>query len=1051
MNGKRFLEGLLWRMVAAALAVFACGWQEVLAEQSEHVETVISVTSQMNASLTELWIDDYSQPVVVVEDADIVFPNVIGGFNHSYFVLPHFSSILDLKKRLVSICYVSEELKSTVCIMIEPIPMTDTGKQMDLASCQNRMQKMVRQVSEGKIPTSIYDASDGKITHAHAAAFERGIVGFKIDEPSPEGKFEASGIPFRSVSWSWRIPNERTANYVINDKGLHGAEMFWSIRRSDSRYGSKAMKPVENPAAELQYEYTAFVVQKKARLLTAIVQSEGGDAGKNHPMAVAAFKASLDMDVLTTSSRAFYDAQDEMFEKGAWSQPLPVFAMFKKDASEEILSSCLSQKEMEKVCIPMDGTKGKSFGEICGFDFDNMLKYSKCDDPSRLADAQQHLMVYLKDYADKIPLNFHKPLGVVIKGADGFIDADVLVDVFGFKAKMSEEQMKALPSQEKILREKILLRTRQVQRLTRIIDNNSRRRKHANNNRIDAKRTAELEAYILDAMESERKPEASMDDMRKQARDDIKHIFDELKHGTVSTKLHVKSKSDIFARFSSIGPFNDGNYSLRKIYSLRNIIFGITFKAHLTNTFPLQAALAKIVFDLGDDGLALAMVRNGNLSDFLYPMMENTISYMLANGLDINDTPHLLQMWKSPRISHLLILSNYPSPEHIMANLVAEGKTDTVREMLTADATVNTPTHDRLPLVIAIQSGNAEMEQLLLENGADKELADSNGKKPEDYRIYGTYWNALNSKDYKTQKECIDKGMNINMVTYSGRSYMEVACRKWDTEAVRLLLEAGAEPSFCFLSASYMARRLGIFRLLLKHGANFEQDGTNLLASILTQNEAQQDNSAEFLKEIVTRMDKSRLNEEICAVEGKGVLKLTPACFAIFRNDRGINENPTTKLIQKLKVLEEAGADIAKMPTPLSLDPLFFAIYKKHSTVDIYSYLLSKGLDVNSVTVPKSNFINDWTLPDEITQKGVEKTGLLTFAARRWAMNEDIDDAFVKNVLPYLIEKGAKADIKDSYGKTAIDYLEEFKRKKAQSPGIFACVETASKAINLMK
>ncbi|MBR4221521.1 MAG: hypothetical protein IKR81_10210, partial [Victivallales bacterium] len=159
-----------------------------------------------------------------------------------------------------------------------------------------------------------------------------------------------------------------------------------------------------------------------------------------------------------------------------------------------------------------------------------------------------------------------------------------------------------------------------------------------------------------------------------------------------------------------------------------------------------------------------------------------------------------------------------------------------------------------------------------------------------------------------------------------------------------------------------------------------------------------------------------------------GNFKVTPACYAICMNN-SYNDNADT-LLQKLKILEEAGAVIVRQPSPQSLSPLYYAISKPYVSVDIYSYLLSKDLDVNSVTAPKSlnaNVQDTWRLGDEIASKGVEKTAILTIFMRQCVKRNFNDSRFLNNAIPYLVEKGAKVDVKDSYGKTCLDYLEELK------------------------
>ncbi len=1049
MTKERLLNGLLSLMIAAAMAVFGCRKKEPDAEppttaeqpaeqpaqqesqpkaeqskpeeekpfmaQMTPVEVAISATATKRMGMPPSVIDKNSQSVVIEEDADLVFPKEIGGFSLSYIGSPDIGGYVNDRntKRPVSISYDSEELKSSVSIFIEQIPLEVTGVKMDLSSCQNRMQEMVKQVSMSRPPVAIYDkANENKIAQMNANAYGRGITGLQINEPSPESKLETSSTPFRSVSWSWRIPNGRSRQYLIQDKGIHGAEMFWNIAR---RYGHTVgyLGQIDNPAAEQQYSLTSLLMLKNSCLITVIIQSEGGEAAENNAKAVEAFTASLDKDVLPSSCKGYYDRQDEKYEKSAWStmggKPLPFYAALKKDAPQDVISDCLSPLDMA----------GKSFGEICGVDYDTKLNYGRYDDSSRLADALQYLILYIKEYGT-LPPSVRKPLEIVFKGANRHVDADSLLAAFGSKSEAKPEEAEALAAKERILRGKIQLRLRQVQRITRVIANDRQRRLNALEREIDVKRTAKLEAYIQQLQSNSFNQNSNNpSETRKQVMDAIKHVIDELNSGKVSTRLNVTPPNQ-----------NSGN----GYYNTLGAVLANFAGRFGMNTSSIQTELAKTLFDLGDDSASISMFQNGYNNNLNH---DDLLSYMFSNGFcgfvdTYRGSSRDQQLWSSPRISHLMILSNYPIPGFILSNLITEGKNDIVRELLFADAPVNEVSNGQLPLAIAIQRGNTELEQLLLANGANKELKDGFGKTPEDYRIYGTFLKALNSKDYKTQKECLAKGMNVNQTTPSSPlRYIDIAIEKKDTEAVKMLLEAGADTAHNnIIWRAYQTGQLEIFRLLLKHGAPLEQNGQHLLCTVLQPNYSSESNSTDFLKEVIAKLDKAKLNEEICKYNEQ--TKMTPACYALFVANTG-NDNASAQLLQKLRILEESGADIAKMPTPNSLSPLFFAAFRNHSTVDIFSYLLSKGLDVNSVTVPKSTEIsnNDWKLGNEVAAKGIEKTGLLTFAVRHWAKRKYVDSNFLNNVLPYLVEKGAKTDIKDSYGKTAIDYLEEFNATKS--------------------
>ncbi len=1042
MKNGRFFNELLCMLTVMAIVLFGCRRKEADVEpppplksaeqtkqlekknneqpqsmpEAEHkplmsqmtpVEMVINATAMRKTGGMYATIEKDFRYVIIEEEADIVFPMNIGGFSLSYVGL-----VNNQEKRPVCICYDSEELMSSVCVLIEQIPLDTADVKMDLAACQGRMQEMVRRVSVGDAPL----VNNNRPIQPKLTSYS-GIKGLQFDEISQEGNLEKSSLPFRSITWTWRVANGNAAQYLVSDNGLHGAEMFWSMRRAKPQASYYYGHRIDNPAAELQYCLKSLVLQKNGCLITAIVQSEGSEASEKHTKAVEAFTASLDKDVLTTTCRGFYDRQNEKYEKSAWStfdkKPLPIYAALRKDVSEDVLSSCLSREDME----------GKSFSEICGVDYYSKLNYSKCDEQSRLADARQNLILYIKEYSMNIPESHRRHLEIVFQGPNGYVDADELVRVFGAKTTLAAGQEEGVQMMEKMLREKIMLRVRQVQRITRIMSNGRQRKLHAIEREIDAQRTARLEAYIQQFQSNSNFGNMNANDMRRQIEEALKHIIDELKSGKVSTNL-------------TVAPQNQ-NYAYNA--SLDNALFNIAGRVGINPT-SIKLDLAKTFFDLGEDLHSIRMLmsygyNNLNNDDILSYMISNGLDVMPQNGMEaLRGSSIFMDMWKSPRLSRLMILSNYQVPGYVLSNLVIEGKSDIVRELLLADAPVNERSNGQLPLAVAIQRGNTELEQLLLANGANKELTDANGKKPEDYRIYGTYWKALNSKDYKTQKECLAKGMNANLtMPNTSWRYIDTALNNKDTEAARLLLEAGADPTYNnLLFRAFQSGQIEIFRLLLKHGAPLEQQNRlHFLCAVLNPSYSSQENSIDFLKEVLARMDKAMLNEEMCSVNGQG-LKMTPACYAIYFGNIG-NDIGTAKLLQKLKLLEDAGADIAKMPTPQSLSPLFYTAFKGYSTIDIYSYLISKGLDVNSVRIPKSTeiFNNEWRMPSEIASKGIENTDLLTFMARHWSKTGYVNNALLTNVLPYLVEKGVKSDVKDSHGKSCLDYIDDLEKKNS--------------------
>ncbi|MBQ9367996.1 MAG: hypothetical protein IJT83_09465, partial [Victivallales bacterium] len=505
-----------------------------------------------------------SQSFVADNETDVVFPKKLGRFEMGFGgVPPSGMSINDAKQRPYSISFDSDELASSACILVESRPKDVTGTPMELEACQMRMIEFVNQFAMGQSPMLVSEA----VARA-SGNVGSGMNGLKLDEPMPEATFKESNIAYRRFSWRWRGMNGPMAAYQINDKGMHGAEMFWNQRRF---YNRRA--PVDNPSGEQLYALTALLFIKKNRLLTVVIQSEGSAALENHPTAVEELCTALDKDLLLVSYSDFMTKLDEAYLNSHWAEQgngeTKLYAVSREAVPPELLTKCLSANAMD----------GKSFNDICGVDYETKLAFSKFTPESRLADALQSLILYIRDYA-ALPPSLRQPLNVIFQGADGYVDADEVVKHFGEKAEASQAETEKLAVKEKLLREKIAFRNKQVQFICKVMANNRARKLFAIERKIDAKRTARLESYLQQQLQSPTQPyNMNMQMSMQSALEPVQHFLDELKSGSVSPYLKVNNmglQSFLYNLLSRLGP----------------------------TTVKMTLDFAKVLFDLGADDLA---------------------------------------------------------------------------------------------------------------------------------------------------------------------------------------------------------------------------------------------------------------------------------------------------------------------------------------------------------------------------------------------------------------------------------------------------------------
>ena len=113
------------------------------------------------------------------------------------------------------------------------------------------------------------------------------------------------------------------------------------------------------------------------------------------------------------------------------------------------------------------------------------------------------------------------------------------------------------------------------------------------------------------------------------------------------------------------------------------------------------------------------------------------------------------------------------------------GKEACVKGLLSKGVDVDLPYAQTTPLLIALERKEPTMARLLIEAGADEELADSRGRTP-------VIRAAKSIENLPILRYLLDRGRNPNTADANGMSPLHYACDSENEPAIRLLLEKGA-------------------------------------------------------------------------------------------------------------------------------------------------------------------------------------------------------------------------------------------------------------------
>ena len=158
---------------------------------------------------------------------------------------------------------------------------------------------------------------------------------------------------------------------------------------------------------------------------------------------------------------------------------------------------------------------------------------------------------------------------------------------------------------------------------------------------------------------------------------------------------------------------------------------------------------------------------------------------------------------------------------------------ETIQEIIDHDAQVNAVNKDGAsPLLLACSSAQKESVKLLLKAKADPNIAYVDGDTSLHVAVAADC-----SKD--TLQEIIDCGTDVNAVNKRGRTPLLLGCFYRQTDAVKVLIEAGADPTIddkegfsCLHAAVDGICSKDTLQTLIDHGAHINairKDGTNAL------------------------------------------------------------------------------------------------------------------------------------------------------------------------------------------------------------------------------
>jgi len=231
--------------------------------------------------------------------------------------------------------------------------------------------------------------------------------------------------------------------------------------------------------------------------------------------------------------------------------------------------------------------------------------------------------------------------------------------------------------------------------------------------------------------------------------------------------------------------------------------------------------------------------------------------YLACENNDLSMVRSLLGLSADPNIANV----NGFTPLHIISN------PDIALELIDAGANVNAVITDerykgKTPFYFACRDGNTQVAKLFLKKGANVNDVDANAVDTFGEPLLSL---ALHDNNLEMIRLLLELGANPNIADGYGYMPLCVACANNKLSMVRLLLEYGANPNIvskngtpldCAYNGIYDPE-LEIVRLLLEYGANIDQ---TLLETVQKNIQEQEKNSIDVqildLLNLMQRFDK---------------------------------------------------------------------------------------------------------------------------------------------------------------------------------------------------
>lgn len=317
-------------------------------------------------------------------------------------------------------------------------------------------------------------------------------------------------------------------------------------------------------------------------------------------------------------------------------------------------------------------------------------------------------------------------------------------------------------------------------------------------------------------------------------------------------------------------------------------------------------------------------------------------------------------------------------------------------------------------LMLAAREGNTATVHALLEGGADPNVHEKNGGQT------ALMWAIAEQHHPDVVRELVQHKADVNAKSRTGFTALMFAARG-DVESARILLNAGADPNATIPdwggTALIIASTMGqtdVVEALLDKGADPNyKDGNSFTAlhSAVRNSDYGEDAGERAIAVATVKVliahgadVNARLNQEKPTVRGLDELELqgaTPLALAAEVNN-----------LDAIKALVAGGAD-PNIPTEKGTTPLMLAagaatdvqrarsIEERAMAIDTAKYLVDHGADVNAV-------------------------GEFGWTALHAASYQGLND-----LIEFLVNKGAKPDVKDQLGQTPLSIAMSVLTKEA--------------------